>query len=138
MTAAAANPEPFDWDVTEERVLTALDRLIADVDPVKIIAFGSRARGTARADSDLDLAVILPADSPRPSVSIWSLLSGLRMSVDLIVADEPRHERFRHSINSVHHDIAEEGVVLYRKGEHGFPSRDAVATVCRRRNDDAA
>ncbi len=138
MAEAAANAGSISWGVTEEKILAALDRLVAAADPVKIIAFGSRAKGDAREDSDLDLAVILPRDAPRPSISLWSVLSGLRMSVDLIVADEARHERFRRSINSVHYDIAEEGVVLYRKGEHGSPDRDAVATICRRRKDDAA
>jgi predicted nucleotidyltransferase len=128
---AAAQSGDLSWTVTEEKVWTALQRLIAAADPVKIVAFGSRAKGAAREDSDLDLAVILGPDSPKPTISLWGVLSGLRMSVDLIVADEARHERFRRSINSVHHDIAEEGVVLYRKGENGSPDRDAVARLCR-------
>jgi predicted nucleotidyltransferase len=134
---ATAHPT-LDWTVTEEKVLEALRRLIAAADPVKIIAFGSRATGNAREDSDLDLAVILGPDSARPTLSLWRAVSGLQMSVDLIVADEARHERFRHSINSVHHDIAEEGVVLYRRGAHGSPDRAAVAAICGRRSDDAA
>lgn len=138
MTAAAAHSEPFDWGVTEERVLAALDRLIAAADPVSIVAFGSRARGTAREDSDLDLAVILPGNSPRPEVPLRRALSGLNFSVDLITTNEITHNRFRSSINSVHHDIEAEGVVLYQKGAHGSPDRAAVAKICSGRGDAAA
>jgi hypothetical protein len=35
-----------------------LERLVADPEVRAVVAFGSRARGDGRADSDLDLAVI--------------------------------------------------------------------------------
>lgn len=138
MPAAAPQAGDIPWAVTEEKVWTALQRLIAAANPVKIVAFGSRAKGTAREDSDLDLAVILGPDSPQPTWSLWHIFSDLRLSTDLIVADEMRHERFRHSINSVHHDIDTEGVVLYRKDMNGTPDRAAVAGICGRRTHDVA
>jgi hypothetical protein len=46
MTAASPQTGDLSWTVTEEKVWTALERLIAAADPVKIVAFGSRARGT--------------------------------------------------------------------------------------------
>jgi predicted nucleotidyltransferase len=139
-TSMTTTPQTGDlsWTVTEEKVWTALQRLIDAADPVKIVAFGSRARGTAREDSDLDLAVILPDSDLPPRSALWKAVSGLRMSVDLIMTNEATHERMRRSINSVHHDIAEQGVVLYRKGAHGSPSRDAVAKICGGRADYAA
>jgi uncharacterized protein len=133
-----AQVEGVSWGVTEERVWTALQRLIAAADPAEIVAFGSRAKGTAREDSDLDLAVILKGNDLPPRSALWKAVSGLRMSVDLILTNEATHERLRQSINSVHRDIAEEGIVLYRKGAHGSPGRDAVAKICGRRADYAA
>jgi uncharacterized protein len=137
---AAATPQTGDisWAVTEEKVWTALQRLIAAADPVKIVAFGSRAKGTAREDSDLDLAVILPADTVLQDTSLWGALSGLSMSVDMIVTNENLHERLQRSINSVHYDIDREGVVLYEKGAHGTPRRAAVAKLVAGRADDPA
>jgi uncharacterized protein len=126
------------WVVTEEKVWTALNRLIEAADPVKIIAFGSRARGTPQKESDLDLAIILQGNSSRPAKSLWAAVSGLRLPVDLITTNEAIHERFRKSINSVHHDIAEQGVVLYQKGVHGSPDRAAIAKICDRREHAAA
>ncbi len=37
-----------------------IDRIVRKFHPVKIILFGSWARGSAREDSDLDLLVVLP------------------------------------------------------------------------------
>ena len=42
------------------------DRIVEQFDPLKIILFGSHARGDATADSDIDLLVVFPAlDSKR-------------------------------------------------------------------------
>jgi predicted nucleotidyltransferase len=103
-----------DWGITEERVRQAVQRIVEVSNPLQVIAFGSWARGEQRPDSDLDLAVILE-DSPdamarRPR---YSMLEGIRMSIDLVVATQSRYEQFRDSINSIHGYIAREGIVLY-------------------------
>jgi uncharacterized protein len=105
---------PFDWGITDSRIRETVARIVQYAKPLRIIAFGSWARGEVHPQSDLDLAVILD-DGPeamnlRPS---YSLLEGIRMSVDMIVASRERHEQFQLSPNSIHHAIAKEGVVHY-------------------------
>jgi predicted nucleotidyltransferase len=47
-----------------------VERLVKAIDPLRIVAFGSRAKGTQRPDSDLDIAVILDSNSPlRPTIN---------------------------------------------------------------------
>jgi len=41
-----------------------VERIVRGFDPLKIILFGSRARGEAHPDSDVDLLVILPYERP--------------------------------------------------------------------------
>ena len=54
----------------EEAALAFLrDRLVADLRPLSIWFFGSRARGQARPDSDFDLLVVLPDGLPEESYS---------------------------------------------------------------------
>ncbi len=38
----------------------AIDAIVTGFDPVRIVLFGSRARGTASEDSDIDLLVVMP------------------------------------------------------------------------------
>ena len=98
------------------------------VNPLRIIAFGSWARGDHRPDSDWDVAVILDADSNREAARhLYTNLQGLDMSMDILTVDFERHVRFRNSINSVHHDIDKEGIVLYERALDGCTSRTAAA-----------
>lgn len=118
--------------VTPEEVRIAVQRLAAAIDPLRIVAFGSRAKGTQRPDSDLDIAVILDPDSPlRPTTKLWTLFDDLDMPVDMLVIDEPKHVWLSSSINSVHHSIANEGVVLYRKGGDGLADANAIEKISR-------
>ena len=117
--------------VTEEKVIQAVEKIIAKADPLWIAAFGSRARGTHHPESDLDLAVMVTEYDPkydRLPVSRSDL--NVFMAVDLLVFGKHRHEFMRDSIISVHHDIAKEGVVLYDK-RVGSIDRGAVERVAR-------
>jgi predicted nucleotidyltransferase len=47
----------------EAGIADAVNRIVAQLDPVEVWLFGSRARGDHRPDSDIDLLVVLP-DEP--------------------------------------------------------------------------
>ncbi len=120
-----------DWYVTEEKVVEAVRRLVESVDPLEIIAFGSRARGTHRPDSDLDLAVILDVPESEALDAIPSeIFKGLGMPVDLLPVAKERYDRFRPWVTSVHRYIDREGVRLYARG--GKPAgADVIRQICR-------
>jgi len=65
----------------------AVERIARQFAPLRIILFGSRARGQARPDSDLDLLVVLPRveNKRQMAVRIGNALSDLPMSKDIIV-----------------------------------------------------
>lgn len=119
-----------DWYVTETKIVEAVRRLILAVDPLEIIAFGSRARGEHRVDSDLDLAVILDVPESLASGAIPAeIFKGLGMPVDLLPVAKERYDRFRPCLNTVHRYIDEEGIRLYERGAKPASS-DVIRKIC--------
>ena len=100
----------------------ALARLCAEPDVRVVLAFGSRARGEARADSDLDLAVIVhqPRLTPAEKAACWQRfrkrIGPLGVGVDLVVAGSADAERLSGSRWHVFGDVAREGKVLHVAG----------------------
>ena len=127
--ASAPTPEK-PWAVTPAKVEAAIERIVAAVRPLRILAFGSRARGDAAPESDLDLLVVLPKSSPEAEASsvIQGALQGLLLCIDVLVIEEGRFERLRGALNSLYREVDREGVELYADGS---ARRDAVAKVSR-------
>jgi predicted nucleotidyltransferase len=119
-----------EWYVTEQKVAEAVRRLIVAVDPLEIIAFGSRARGQHREDSDLDLAVILDVPESEALDAVpGDIFKGLRMPVDLLPIAKERYDRLRPWLNTVHQKIDREGVRLYERGKQSA-SPDTFHQIC--------
>jgi len=72
--------------IDEKSIQDLRDRIAAEFQPQRIILFGSYANGTAEADSDLDILVILEhgGSGPKKAAEILRRLSP-RIPVDLVV-----------------------------------------------------
>lgn len=105
--------------VSEEKLASLLEeivhRILAVSHPEQIILFGSRARGEAGPDSDLDLLVVARGiGAPRrESTRLRRALRGLLVPVDVIVATPEQIERHRDTIGLVYRQALREGRVLY-------------------------
>ena len=85
--------------------------------PRRIVVFGSRARGQAGPDSDLDLFVEMHSDlPPRDRVRAVSDLFGLRRwAMDLVVYTPQEVERMKDTVGTLLYTIEREGKVLYER-----------------------
>lgn len=97
-------------------------RVIVEVaKPNKVILFGSRAKGTARADSDYDFLVIkeeafFETHSRREEAGkLRKALAKFRVSKDILMYSTEEIEQRRDWINSVVSCALQEGQVLYEK-----------------------
>ena len=107
--------------VTDALLDQMVQAIVAEVDPEQVILFGSRARGDAREDSDVDLVVVEaePFGKTRSrrleAVRLWKSLSGFIVPKDILVYSRDEVEYWRDSLNHVLARALREGRVLYER-----------------------
>ena len=95
----------------------AVERITRQFNPLRIILFGSWARGDARPDSDLDLLVVLPQieNKRRATVEILRALNGLPVSKDVVVTTPEEIARRGDVVGHVLRPALREGKVIYER-----------------------
>ena len=119
MQAQTVTPSNLE-DVDEESLLRQIVSVIVrEGSPEAIVLFGSRARGDARADSDVDLLVIekepfSPQRSRRKEVArLHMALRGLPLSKDIVLYSRDEFEHWRNSSSHLIGRAGREGRVLH-------------------------
>lgn len=95
-----------------------LRSVVAYFDPVRVILFGSHARGEAGPDSDYDLLVVLDDDAPKEKLhwsAAWEARKDFHGAVDVVPCRESAFRRRSRLRGSPLAEIAREGVVLYER-----------------------
>ena len=109
-----ASPDRTEWNV-EAAIPQMVERIAQTFKPRAIILFGSRARGDARPDSDVDLLVVFESvdDKRQVAQAIRRCLRGLRCPVDVVVATTDELTRLGSVAGYVYRPALREGVVLH-------------------------
>jgi len=112
-TLRPARIEPVD----ESLLRMILGRIVEHCRPRRVILFGSRARGDARPDSDVDLLVETETTDPMPARrrKIRELFAGRRWGLDVLVYTPAEMAGRRGSLASVVGQIEREGKLLYER-----------------------
>ena len=94
-----------------------VSRIVAQFAPERIILFGSHATGTAAADSDVDLLVVMyPIESAsRQIAEIRTALADVPVAKDVVVGTPEYFERHRDVVGTVVWPAVREGRVLYER-----------------------
>ncbi len=102
---------------TNELIADMTDRIARDFHPLRIILFGSHARGDATADSDVDLLVVLPEapNKRQAAIDIRRALRDLPVSKDIVVTTPDEIARRGDLIGPVLRPALREGRVLYER-----------------------
>lgn len=103
--------------VTSELLSEVVRRICAAGSPRKIVLFGSRARGDARPDSDLDLLVIEESEAPgyERSPRYYVALVDLFPSKDILVYTPSEVAEWEGVPNAMPTAALREGRVLYER-----------------------
>lgn len=93
-----------------------LDSVVAFYNPQKVILFGSRARGDAGPDSDIDLFVVLDDDVPEEKLG-WraghQARQGFHEATDIVRCRASVFDRRRRIPGSLSYTVSTEGKVVY-------------------------
>lgn len=83
--------------------------------PRRIILFGSRARGEAHEDSDVDLLIVLAEVKDRVAemVRLTRVLRGLILPAELLVVSQAMFDDWSDLPGTVYYDARREGQTLY-------------------------
>jgi predicted nucleotidyltransferase len=111
--------------ITQEVIMSVIlpdlvRRIVEIVDPLRIILFGSAARGEFGPDSDLDVLVVVP-DGTHCLHSCQDIYMGMRnlgVSKDVLVVTEGNLATHRDEQWTVFFHASRQGMELYRK--HGY------------------
>ena len=102
-----------------EAATSPLDRLVRAVvdraQPLRIILFGSAARGGAGPDSDIDLLVVVPDGTHRRQTAqrLYREISGIGVPFDLVVATRGDLERHAENCGLIYRAALREGREIY-------------------------
>jgi predicted nucleotidyltransferase len=90
-------------------------RIVEAVHPLKIILFGSAARGEMGPDSDVDVMVVMPEGVNHIDTAgyLYTQFRGLGFGVDIIVATPREIEQYQDDIALIYYDVVREGREIY-------------------------
>jgi predicted nucleotidyltransferase len=107
--------------VSEHLLDEMVRAIVAEVEPQRIYLFGSCARGTQTADSDVDLLVV-EDEKFGPDRNRWSELQRIRKALrpfrvpkDVLVYSRDEFEKWEDSLNHVVAHAVREGKLLYER-----------------------
>jgi len=94
-----------------------VDLLAREVEPDRIILFGSRARGDHEEKSDYDICVLKTGVAHRRNLAkqIYRLLYDFDTPVDVIVETPERFEQLKDNRFMIYKEIAKHGQVIYER-----------------------
>lgn len=111
----------MEFSVTDSMMQEMVRIIVREVDPIRIVLFGSRATNTDHLDSDIDLLVIEeipfgPTRSRRAeAVKLWVALACFRVPKDILVFTEEEVHHLQDVFDHVVYHAMKEGRILYER-----------------------
>jgi predicted nucleotidyltransferase len=97
-----------------------LGRIVAHLNPIKVIVFGSQARGNTHEDSDWDLLVVVDDDISAERINwrgIGEARRGVRGAIDLIPCRESTFHDRKDIVGSLPWIALNEGIAVYERSK---------------------
>lgn len=109
-------------EATRLQLIEEIKNRLRVLNPVRVILFGSHARGSSGIDSDIDLIVVLNKESSlggfkekmADTVAVRKLLADInrQVALDVLVYSKKEWQNFLDSRSSFSREILEKGIAL--------------------------
>jgi predicted nucleotidyltransferase len=101
--------------ITKQEIDKIINLIVTNVDPDKVILFGSYAYGEPNKDSDLDLLIIkdMDVEKNKRGREIRKYLRGTKIPVDLLVYTSKEVESLKHDKTTFLYQILDKGRALF-------------------------
>jgi len=98
-----------------KKVEELVQRIVEEVRPLRIILFGSAARGEVGPNSDIDLLVVMPEGVHRRRTAqlLYQNVKGLGVPFDILVATPGDLQKHKDNIGLIYRAILQEGREVY-------------------------
>jgi predicted nucleotidyltransferase len=95
-----------------------VQRIVEIAHPLRVILFGSAARGEMKPDSDIDVLVVVPEGAHRRHTAqrIHRHMIGFPLAVDIVVATESDLRTLGENFSLVYYPALREGREIYASG----------------------
>lgn len=102
-------------DRQPEALRDLVRQIVETARPLRVILFGSRARGDARPDSDYDFLIIMPAGTHRRHTAqkLYREVQGFKVPFDVVVATPEDLEKYKDNCALVYRWALREGREIY-------------------------
>ena len=99
----------------QSRLDLLISRIVEITHPLRIVMFGSAARGGIGPDSDVDLLVIMPEGTQRRATAqkLYTEISGIGIPFDVLVATPSDILKHKDNIGLVYRSALREGREVY-------------------------
>ena len=101
---------------TNQKAIDELvQRIVEIVHPLRIILFGSTARGEMGSESDIDVLVVMPSGTHRRKVAqlLYQEARGIGVPFDIIVATPEDLTKHKDNLGLIYWNVLKEGRDVY-------------------------
>ena len=101
---------------TNQKAIDELvQRIVEIVHPLRIILFGSTARGEMGAESDIDVLVVMPSGTHRRKIAqlLYQEARGIGVPFDIIVATPEDLTKHKDNLGLIYRKVLKEGRDVY-------------------------
>ncbi len=101
----------------DEEIKNIADSIVKEVNPMRLVLFGSRASQKINPNSDIDLCVINDRveDKSQEFIKIRKALGSFISPMDILILNKDEFEKRKDIWGTVQYEIDKKGIVLYER-----------------------